>query len=885
MNAHKRASKNQQPFKAHKMREMEETQDISHLTIKERASIFTSWKHIESLQILCNEIEESSENHKEIRTKFDLLLSICGMDIMLGGTIFKSYIEYEFDELADAIETNASDTIIKELKQYIIQLIHRQLSLPLIGNEIALQSYSQLLSEYYNENDEKIINPQKLLIKYNEGIDKRAARLVYEDKLYPTTTSDSTDNDTTATTYNDSNTHNIDVWRAYIKFEMSDNEYSRVQRLYERATGELSTRPPSDVISSNSGGSNSTSSNEVYTLWSEYINFAVYTIKNWFLVEEVTTKALRITINRTDVYLWKYHLYSLEKNGHNYDRVYDAIQQAMTVTFPSADSYLDLQCHLADYCSRRLTARQVSLLHTTTTTPTTANNNSANNTYNSNDMNDDAVLIEQARNALVLIETLLTTYYPDWAAGWLRYYKYTIHINNLILHLQHEYIQQYHYALTDNSNNTIKLYTPIKTIYEQALLKFGIYSYIWMEFTTWLKGLYMYDLCRKVYKRGIAAVGTTEGKVELAREWVFFEGMCGSIEDILQALKATKTLLAPSPSATTTTNSNNTSQAAPYSSSDKVEAFKKANSKTVSAPVKSILKPTSTTTTLSSTINNDSNSKRKQDQLTTTADVSHTGGSNESKAKRVRILEEESQNYDRLLIRNLPFTASIQDIHDFLLASAPSLSTFLAASRLDLVLSKAGKSRGLIVVNPPSTLPPTTTEGIYTDSANNNTGTMTTDNTAATGDGESRVNGGERGGIEGLLALNGIEYNGRGLVIERLTPTLTEAHGIHFHTPLIPSSHTTTASTTDAHTPTISDTSTHTTPTSVPAAGVAVAMTKHNSAQHPTTVFVSKLPKDYTNDQLYTLFAQCGPIVAAKITRDKKTGESKVSQNYNLFHC
>ena len=874
------------------MREKEETQEISHLSIKERASIFTSWKNIEQLQILCNEIEESSENHKEIRTKFDLLLSICGMDIMLGGTIFKSYIEYEFDELADAIETNASDTIIKELKQYIIQLIHRQLSLPLIGNEIALQSYSQLLSEYYNENDEKIINPQKLLIKYNEGLDKRAARLVYEDKLYPTSSSDTADKDTTATTtdttYNDSNTNNIDVWRAYIKFEMSDNEYSRVQRLYKRATGELSTgtstRPPSDVISSTSS---STDSSEVYTLWSEYINFAVYTIKNWLLVEEVTTKALRITINRSDIYLWKYHLYSLEKNGHNYDRIYETIQQAMTVTFPSADSYLDIQCHLADYCSRRLTARQASLLHTTTTTTTPTNitytfNNNTTNSNNTSDTNDDTVLIEQSRNSLVLIETLLTTYYPDWAAGWLRYYKYTIHINNLILQLQHEYIQQYHIALTENSNNTIKLYTPIKTIYEQAVLKFGIYSYIWMEFTTWLKGLYLYDQCRKVYKRGIAAVSTNEAKVELAREWVSFEGMCGSIEDILQALKATKIHLAP-PSTTTTT----AAAAAPSTSSDKAEVYKKTiTSKTVSAPVKSILKPASTTTTSSSTTssnNKDNNNKRKQDQLATTgsaADAKYTTRSDESKSKRVRIQEEESQNYERLLIRNLPFTASVQDIYDFLLASAPSLSSFLASSRLDLVLSKAGKSRGLIVVNPPPTPQPTTTESIYTD-MNNNDNTDTT-NATTTDAAESGVNGGERGGIEGLLALNGNEYNGRALVIERLTPTLTEAHGIHFHTPLIPSSHTTTAAT-YTHTP-VNDTNTHTTPPFLPAAaGVAVAVTKPNSAQHPTTVFVSKLPKDYTNDQLYTLFAQCGPIVAAKITKDKKTGESKVSQYYNLL--
>jgi hypothetical protein len=48
-------------------------------------------------------------------------------------------------------------------------------------------------------------------------------------------------------------------------------------------------------------------------------------------------------------------------------------------------------------------------------------------------------------------------------------------------------------------------------------------------------------------------------------------------------------------------------------------------------------------------------------------------------------------------------------------------------------------------------------------------------------------------------------------------------------------------------------------------------------AHHPTTVFVSKLPSSFTEDQLVSLFATCGEVIAAKISVDKRTKESKVS--------
>lgn len=44
---------------------------------------------------------------------------------------------------------------------------------------------------------------------------------------------------------------------------------------------------------------------------------------------------------------------------------------------------------------------------------------------------------------------------------------------------------------------------------------------------------------------------------------------------------------------------------------------------------------------------------------------------------------------------------------------------------------------------------------------------------------------------------------------------------------------------------------------------------------HPTTVFVSKLPRDFTSEMLHGLFISCGDIVEARVVVDKISGKGK----------
>ena len=58
------------------------------------------------------------------------------------------------------------------------------------------------------------------------------------------------------------------------------------------------------------------------------------------------------------------------------------------------------------------------------------------------------------------------------------------------------------------------------------------------------------------------------------------------------------------------------------------------------------------------------------------------------------------------------------------------------------------------------------------------------------------------------------------------------------------------------------------------------------SSPHLTTVFVSKLATDETSDMLKEYFAQCGEVLSAKVSVDKKTGLSKVRMFLlKLFIC
>lgn len=69
---------------------------------------------------------------------------------------------------------------IKQLKLRIIKLYHRQLSLPLLGNCEVLVQFENWLGLNCDENDLDIINPKALETKYNASVEQLNARMPFE---------------------------------------------------------------------------------------------------------------------------------------------------------------------------------------------------------------------------------------------------------------------------------------------------------------------------------------------------------------------------------------------------------------------------------------------------------------------------------------------------------------------------------------------------------------------------------------------------------------------------------------------------------------------------------------------------------------------------------
>ena len=73
------------------------------------------------------------------------------------------------------------------------------------------------------ETDVDIINPTAMSKKYQEGLEQRQSRVIFEDSMKAPSFVKSSVED------------QLKVWKSYIKFEESEKSVFRVQRLFERA--------------------------------------------------------------------------------------------------------------------------------------------------------------------------------------------------------------------------------------------------------------------------------------------------------------------------------------------------------------------------------------------------------------------------------------------------------------------------------------------------------------------------------------------------------------------------------------------------------------------------------------------------------------------------
>ena len=325
-------------------------------------------------------------------------------------------------------------------------MFHRQLSLPLAGNEDTLSWLESVLSEHCTEADTNIIKPEELNIKYTRAIEMRESRLTYEFHLLGDTYANSTAEDKAAS------------WLSYIKFEVQDGQIGRAQRLFERSLLDESLR--------------------LYVpQWVEFLSFSFLTLKNWVVIEDVAGRTLKVLnedfyrrqstgthyeMNVTPLkrLLWQLRVIALEKKkkGASMDEINTEVGIAISGRFSQAEDYLNLLFFSCDFARRQLASRE-----------------------------DKALSIQDVKDSFNYIEVYLSSYYPDWLDGWWRLYKYWSKVVDE--------------DLKEGGNRIDEPNDGENEIWEKATERFPNSYFFWQENVNHLKSLRSYSRCSKVFKK------------------------------------------------------------------------------------------------------------------------------------------------------------------------------------------------------------------------------------------------------------------------------------------------------------------------------------------------------------------------------------------------
>lgn len=429
----------------------------------------------------------------------EYILATCGFDILSSREIWRKYIEFEVDEYEDMLQMSARKEDLQKQKERFIKLFHRQLSLPLIGNEETLVWLDKVLSEHCTESDEKIINPIALNEKYTNAVEMKESRLTFESHLAGSSYSVSTIEE------------KANSWMSYIKFELSDEKISRAQRLFERSLLETDLRLH-------------------IPLWLDYLSFAVTKLKNWALSGDIATRTAKILIKkdydlmaRSSAYdvsagplkrlLFDIRCLSTERRSNSsLDEINSLVETALSSRLGNAQDYLHFLLISCDAARRALTERKEK---------------------------GGAPLSDQVRalqESFVYAENYLGNYYPNWTEGWWMLYSYWTKVVD----------KDIYEATSGKSKSTAAPEGEIDegdAVWDRANERFPQSYFIWNEKINRLKLKSRYEQCSKLYKRLFHSntLDVSVGEV-VARDWLQF---CRQYCDI-ESLAAAWILIFPS---------------------------------------------------------------------------------------------------------------------------------------------------------------------------------------------------------------------------------------------------------------------------------------------------------------------------------------------------
>lgn len=456
---------------------------------------------------------------------------MCGLDVCDSLPIWSKYRSFEVDELEDLLDDTTTATItaakIQKAKESVLAVYKRQLALPLIGSNEVLIELNNVLSEHYSESDENIIQPQQLAEKIKNSKLLLQPRLVFEEFI-------------ASTNYLKKSTiDSLKCWKSYIELELSEKNYFRVQRLYERCLIDCSSS---------------------VEMWSAFVDFALSVVKNYELLASVCRRVCRV--DRRSATQWRLYVLAMEYNTMTFTTIHTELQIALLGGFDSADDYVDL---LLAVC--RVGCRYVNSAHTTIATATaisTAATSTATATVTptatTTDRTIDSVLelctlATTVRELFVYVENFLICYYPQWYERlvvlyhlWADYERYPIHqsyelVQRLALLLPELALQLKDTGLlTQLLGNNSRKNSFGTFIWQNATTRYSSSYSVWVAAVAWGVATKNYDFCRQKYRK-VMNVATDYPIAAICRDWLAFEEQYGSSLELADAWRKVLSVL------------------------------------------------------------------------------------------------------------------------------------------------------------------------------------------------------------------------------------------------------------------------------------------------------------------------------------------------------
>lgn len=438
---------------------------------------------------------------------FELSVKKVGFDVFESSTLWKKYIDFEIDEYEEILEISQDPKVISLQKEKFIKLFHRQLSLPLVGNENTLNQMDLLLSEYCTETDLDIIKPDLLTKKFQDSLTDRENRLTYEIHLH------------SERYQNLSPEEKISSWKTYIKFENDERQLFRLERLYERAILEF----PDNL-----------------ELWLNYSFNTLTSSKNWSLALEITSRGLKRFYQSS--WLYRMQLYAIENLNLPYEETIIKLKESLTQAFTYG--FKDYSDYLNEMISYLNCIRRISLLH-------------YDKSISAIQLNKEMFLVqlEDIKSIVTTIcqesENLFVTYFSSWEAGVWKFYKAFAEIENNLLFPINDILKNsqkltdHQLALADiNNHKSNDLNNQKKSVkrnyisWENSTKILGKNWWYWQSSIQWYIGKGEIEEARAIFRRSFH-LNLDITKETLGQEWLLFEEEYGDINSLITAFSKT----------------------------------------------------------------------------------------------------------------------------------------------------------------------------------------------------------------------------------------------------------------------------------------------------------------------------------------------------------